>query len=70
MATSIKSVPKKPNGSKAADRKVYAAAVLSGIYAAVGEKILNLENHEYEAAQKNARKVALDQADEMVRQSA
>lgn len=67
-STSLESVSakrKRPSGGQ--DRKLFAAAVLSGIYAAVGKQILDLENHEYTEALEQARKVAFDQADEMLK---
>jgi hypothetical protein len=64
--SSVRVIAAKPNGN-ARDRKLYAAAVISGIYASTGRAILHAKNHEYRLALKNARRVAFDQADEMVR---
>lgn len=66
----LKSVPTKPKRPSSRDRKLYAAAVLSGIYAGLGKHILDLENHEYAEALQQARKVAFDQADAMERPAA
>lgn len=67
MATTprVRSVPARPK--RTAEQKAYIAAVLTGIYASSGQAILHAQNHEYTLALKNARKVALDQANEMVR---
>jgi len=51
-------------------RREYACAVLTGIYASVGKQLLELGNHEYAHALTNARRVAFDQADEMLKEAA
>ena len=65
--TNVRKLPAKSGRGGAADRRAYAAAVLSGIYAASGLAILNAKNHEYAGALRNARRIAFDQADEMLK---
>lgn len=67
--SNVRKLPAKPRRG-AADRKLYAAAVLTGIYASTGPAILNAKNHVYANAQRNAARIALDQADEMIRRAA
>lgn len=70
MGTSnIRALPAKPRRG-ASDRKILAAAVLTGIYASTGPAILNAKNHVYANAQRNAARIALDQADEVIRRMA
>ena len=49
------------------DRKMFTAAVLSGLYASNGQAILNARNHEYADWKRNAARVAVEQADEVIR---
>lgn len=51
-----------------ADRRVYEAAVLTGLFASNGVAILHAKNHLYTVALKNMRRVAVDQADLMLEQ--
>lgn len=64
--SNLRQVPAKPK-RVSPDRKLYAAAVLSGVYAATGLAIVNAKNHEREGALRNVRRLAYDQADEMLR---
>lgn len=48
-------------------RRIYAAAVLTGLYAATGRAVMNANNLDYRASLRTARELAFDQADEMLR---
>ena len=67
--SNVRTLPAKPRRG-GADRKMYAAAVLSGIYASNGLAILNAKNHVYAGWKRNAARVALEQADEIIQRAA
>ena len=64
--SNVRSLPATPRRG-GSDRKVFAAAVLTGIYASNGYAILNSRNHVYAGWKRNAARVALEQADEVIR---
>lgn len=67
--SNVVKLPSKPRRSNT-DRKLFAAAVLTGIYASNGQAILMAKNHVYAGWKRNAARVALEQADEIIQRSA
>lgn len=67
--SNVRKLPAAPRRG-AADKKMYVAAVLSGLYASNGQAILNARNHEYADWKRNCARVADEQADEVVRRMA
>lgn len=66
--TRVSRLPARPRST--AERRAYVAATLTGLYASNGQAILHAKNHQYDLALKNMRRVAEDQADEMLRRKA
>lgn len=64
----VRRLPSRPRST--AERRAYVTAVLTGLYAANGQAMLHAQNHEYDLAIKNMRRIANDQADEMFRRDA
>jgi len=67
MASTPRVRPVASRPKRSPEQKAYIAAVLTGIYASSGQAILHAQNHEYTLALKNAKKVAVDQSEEMMR---
>jgi hypothetical protein len=65
--TTEKPKPPKLTAADKAFRRQVACAVLTGIYAAHGCDIMEADRAEYELAIRTARRVAYEQADEMLR---
>lgn len=70
MTTSNQKPARKLSAAQQAARRSYAAAVLTGIYAAHGCDIMEADRAEYDLAIRTARRVAFEQADEMLRAEA
>jgi len=67
--SNVRKLPAKPRRGSS-DRKLYTAAVLSGLYASNGQAIMNARNHVYADWKRNAARVAVEQADEVIRRLA